>query len=294
MSRISQKMAENAALTEAALKKYLEKQDDKFPVLFEAMRYGVLNGGKRIRPFLTIEFCRLFGGDVQAAMPFACGLEMIHACSLIYDDMPCMDNDDLRRGVPTTHKAYGEACALLAGDALHTYAFGIMAENSLVSPENRLKAISATSDAVGGFGMIGGQQLDLWGEDNEMDFDTLKYLHSLKTGCLIRAACVLGCLAAGRGDDEALKIARDYAEGVGMTFQIIDDILDEIGDEALLGKPVGSDDENHKTTFLTFMDIDRAREYAGLYTNQACDAIAALDGNETLTELADMLLHRNK
>ena len=270
---------------------------EKYAVLPEAQRYSLLAGGKRIRPVLTLAFCRLFGGEAQAAMPYACALEMIHTYSLIHDDLPCMDNDDLRRGKPTCHKVFGEAFALLAGDALLTDAFVLCAENPHLPPRVNARAVSVLARAAGSHGMVGGQVIDLLGERTESrpDFETLQQMHRLKTGALIRAAATLGALAAGvrEEDDPRMRDAIAYAEGIGMVFQIVDDILDVTGNEAELGKTVGSDAEEGKTTFLSFLTVEEARVHAERLNAQAIAALQTYENNEFLIRLAEYLLRRS-
>lgn len=295
MTDIKKRISEDAALMEEVLTGYLSMTDDKYPVLFEAMRYGVLDGGKRVRPFLALEFCRMAGGEDKAVLPFAAAIECIHSYSLVHDDLPCMDNDMLRRGKPTNHVKFGEANALLCGDALLTYAFEIASNNEHVDAKATVEAIKLLSNMSGVYGMVGGQQIDLLSEGKSIDMDTLKYLHSKKTGCLIRCASLLGCIAAGKVKDSDFYIAADkYARGIGLTFQIIDDILDVTGDEAVFGKPIGSDAEQNKTTFMTFMSVEDAFEEAKKLTTEAKTAISAFSGSEILCDFADYLLYRNK
>lgn len=266
-----------------------------YAVLPEAQRYSLMAGGKRIRPVLTLAFCRLFGGDPTAALPYACALEMIHTYSLIHDDLPCMDNDDLRRGRPTNHKVYGEAIALQAGDAMLTDAFALAASNPYLSPATNVRAVAMLARAAGSQGMVGGQVLDLLGEreDARPDFDTLCRMHRLKTGALIRVAATLGALAAGVSEEDArMADAARYAEGIGMVFQIVDDILDVTGDTAALGKNVGSDAEQGKTTFLSFFTVEEARAHAERLNADACAALEKYRDHEFLTELAAYLLGR--
>lgn len=299
MMNIKEKMIESADLVEKALAKYVENRGELYGVIYEAMGYSLLAGGKRLRPFLVLEFARLAaaenGGDekkaVAAALPYACALEMIHTYSLIHDDLPCMDNDELRRGKPTCHIKFGEANALLAGDGLLTLAFGTAAKNANTTPEANCKAVALLSDCAGADGMIGGQILDLMGEKEKFDIETIEKLQSLKTGELIRCAALLGCLAGG-ASDALSKGAVRYAEGIGRAFQVIDDILDATGDESLLGKPIGSDKESGKTTFLTFMSVGEAADYASRLTEAAKDAISSFNGGEMLSSLADYLLTR--
>ncbi len=294
MNDLKKRIQDNASLMETTLEGYFDQTDDKYPVLFEAMRYGVLDGGKRVRPFLVLEFCRLARGNDADALPFAAAIECIHSYSLVHDDLPCMDNDTLRRGKPTNHVKFGEANALLCGDALLTYAFEI-ASSSKLPPEYVVKAIKLLSYMAGPNGMVGGQQIDLLSEGKEIDFETLKYLHSKKTGCLIRCAAWLGCIAAADKCDEKLYEAADrYASGIGLAFQIIDDILDKTGDEAVFGKPIGSDEEQGKTTFLSFMSVEEAFEEARSLTEKAKASVASYPGSEILCKFADYLLNRNK
>ena len=266
-----------------------------FDILLESRRYSLMAGGKRIRPALALAFCRLFGGDPEAALPYACALEMIHTYSLIHDDLPCMDNDDLRRGKPTNHRVYGEAMALLAGDALLTDAFAMAADNPKLSGAVNARAVSILSRAAGSRGMVAGQVLDLLGEESEHrpDFDRLLQTHRLKTGALIRAAAALGVLAAGVDEsDVRMRDALTYAEGIGLVFQIVDDILDVTGDAAELGKTIGSDAQENKTTFLSFLSVEEARAYAERLNAEACRALAPYENNEFLIRLAEHLLTR--
>lgn len=290
-----------AALTETALERCVHPSDAKYAVIQDAMRYSLLSGGKRLRPFLAFEFAclaaRESGADpdmaMQAALPFACAVEMIHTYSLIHDDLPCMDNDDLRRGKPTSHKVYGEANALLAGDALLTRAFGVAVSNPCVDSAVTARAVALLSDCAGEDGMIGGQVLDLLGEKEKYDIKTLELMQAMKTGELIRCASLLGCYAGG-ASDELISAAESYALYVGRAFQVIDDVLDAVGDEAELGKPIGSDADSGKTTFLTYMSVNGAREYAAQLTEEAKSAIAGFEGSEVLCALADYLLTRQK
>lgn len=286
-------MKHTADLVEEKLAEVLAGDDPDYGRVLESERYSVLGGGKRIRPFLVLEFCRLFRGEEKAALPFAAAIELMHCFSLIHDDLPCMDDDDLRRGKPTNHVVYGEALALLAGDALAIRSLGVAAENPYVAPATALAAVRALSHAAGTHGMIGGQVMDLWGEENPLTMDQLSKLHACKTGALIKVAARMGCLAAGLAEDDERTVAAGvYAAHIGLAFQIVDDILDCIGNEALLGKPIGSDAEQGKTTFLHFMSLDAAAERAAALTEQAKAAIAPYPGSETLIELADYLLSR--
>ena len=293
MLPIEQHLSDSAQKIEERLAALTKDSHPDYPKLFESIRYSLLNGGKRIRPFLTMQFSRLFEGDEETALNLGCALEMIHTYSLIHDDLPCMDDDDLRRGKPTNHVVFGEASAVLAGDALLTQAFAVASSPEI--PDSIIpSAIRLLSQAAGTFGMIGGQMLDLRGETERLDFDALLEMHAKKTGALIRAACLLGCLSAGITDpsDVRYQAAVTYAENIGLAFQVIDDRLDAVGSEEDLGKPIGSDEESGKTTFLTFMSADQALDYARDLTEQAKQAIALFAERSVLCDLADYLLNR--
>ena len=275
-----------------SIKNYLPVSVYGQDVISKAMTYSVNIGGKRIRPILTLEFCNLCCGDYKKAISFACAVEMIHTYSLIHDDLPCMDDDDMRRGQPSNHKKFGEANALLAGDALLTHAFTALTKSDNVPTENIIKAVEVLSECAGVNGMIGGQVLDLKNEGKMISSDELVTTHNLKTGALIKAACVLGCLA-GNGTDEQIKAAENYAVNLGLAFQVIDDILDVTGDEATLGKPIGSDYINEKTTFVTLYGVEKSFEIAKEYTENAVKNLSVFK-NETafLTNLAYKLIDR--
>ena len=285
-------------------KKIIEQKLDEFmPVqypekIWHSMRYSVLAGGKRLRPAMVLESCRICGGDFEDAIACACALEMLHVQSLIHDDLPCMDNDDLRRGKPTNHKVFGEGVALLAGDTLLTYAFEVLASNNSVSDKSIRLAALALSKCAGFSGMAGGQMIDLSSMNNIKSFDELKVMHSLKTGALIRCAMLLGYYAAcDNPSKDIIDDIESYATNLGIAFQIRDDILDRIADCETLGKPVGSDDKNGKTTSLTFMSVDEAQ---GLVDSMTKDAIASIEkyyddkDNRSLIDLANYMVGRNK
>lgn len=278
-------------LVEKELEKYLASRDSMFPKLFESMKYTTMAGGKRIRAFLVLMFSRLSGGSVESALPFACAVEMIHAYSLIHDDLPCMDDDDVRRGKPSNHIVYGEAQALLAGDALLTYAFEICANNEYVAPHLAAKAVSTLARFAGPCGMVGGQVLDLEGEERKLSREELHHVHELKTAALIKAAASLGCCTS-EGGLAYLKAAETYGQNVGLAFQVVDDILDVVSDEQTLGKPIGSDAENNKTTYLDFMSLDEARNYACDLTKNACCELGDGEAAGVLKDLAYYLLDR--
>ena len=281
---------------EAALPGYMPKTGGLQTVVAEAMAYACAGGGKRIRPVLLLEFCRLCGGDTAAAMPFAAAIEMIHSYSLVHDDLPCMDNSLWRRGRPSTHAVYGETMALLAGDGLLNLAYETMlrpANGGSLSAERVLGAASALADAAGIDGMVGGQVIDLASEGKEIDLATLEALQRGKTAALLTAACVMGARVAGATSAQE-EAARVYGENIGLSFQIIDDILDVTADAAKLGKPVGADAENEKVTYVSLLGLDEARRLA---QQRTADAVAALsvfgDDADSLRQLAEALLHRD-
>lgn len=281
---------------ERALPEYMPKTGGLQTIVAEAMAYACADGGKRIRPVLTMEFCRLCGGEVTAAMPFAMAIEMIHSYSLVHDDLPCMDNSLLRRGRPSTHAVYGETMALLAGDGLLNLAFETMlrADNRAKLPAERvLSAASALADASGIDGMVGGQVIDLQSEGKAIELSTLEALQEGKTAALLTAACVMGARLAG-ADPAKEEAARLFGYNVGLSFQIVDDILDVTASAEQLGKPVGSDVENEKVTYVSLLGLDEARRLAAQRTQTA---LAALDifGEEanSLRQLANALLTRN-
>ncbi len=287
-------MSENAEATEAALEKIMSTQDADFGIVCDAQRYSLLGGGKRVRPFLVNECARILGATRAQSMPLACALEMVHTYSLIHDDLPCMDDDDLRRGKPTNHKVFGYANALLAGDALLTSAFGVIADAKELCAEARIDAVRVLSRSAGECGMIGGQIIDLAGETRTLKFDTLLKLHTLKTARLMECAVKLGALSAGYDEQsEQSKMLTEYARCIGIAFQVVDDVLDKTASAESLGKSVGSDEESNKTTFLTYYTVDEAREYARELTARATSAISSLEGSERLTDFACYLLERD-
>lgn len=273
----------NSRLTESKINELLANRDNDFGVLFDSMSYSANGGGKRVRPTLTLEFFRMLsenGSDVDGALTLAAAIELIHTYSLIHDDLPCMDNDDMRRGKPTNHKVFGEATALLAGDALLTLAFEAVTDTPKLSDPAKVKAVSLLAKNAGSNGMIGGQQLDLLGEEHSksFDFSLHRKMNLLKTGALISASAQLGCIAAN-ADDDAFAAARTYAENVGLAFQVTDDLLD-----------MGEEDE--KTTYLSFMTAKEAAEYAASLTENAIKALSSFKNTETLTALAIFLRDR--
>lgn len=288
---LKDKLSNYAKLTEDKLKELFDSGICGDTGLCEASAYSVLGGGKRIRAFLLLEFCRAFGGDVSAALPFAAAIEMIHAFSLVHDDMPCMDDDDMRRGKPSTHKAFGEAQALLCGDELFCLAFEVASSNDLVDSDVRCRVINEFARASGALGMAGGQYYDLC--ELPTDYEELVRLHKMKTGALIAASCLNGYFTAcSAPDDKTCSDIREYALSIGLAFQIIDDILDVVSDPETLGKPIGSDKEQGKVTSLSFFSVDEARAEAAKLTEHAKQCLSGYPGTQTLCDLADYLLER--
>jgi geranylgeranyl diphosphate synthase type II len=257
----------------------------------DAMWYSLSAGGKRIRPVLVMEFCRMCSGDHKAALDAAMAIEMIHTFSLIHDDLPCMDNDDFRRGKPSCHKAYGEVTALLAGDALESLAFEVIADSKYLTDTQKVKLIRVLSKNVGVGGMIGGQAVDTENEGKEIPEKLLLEMYRMKTGALLAAACEMGCICGGK--DEMISSAKRYGEKLGLAFQIIDDILDIIGSQEKLGKPVGSDDRNNKFTYASLNGIPKAEEYASELTDDALRELDSFDDPTFLKELTRCLLKRD-
>lgn len=287
-------LKEYADLINAYLKEVLPQCDFGESVVHEAMGYSLSIGGKRIRPVLVLEFCRVCGGNIEDALSLAAALEMIHTYSLIHDDLPCMDNDDMRRGMPSCHVKYGYEYALLAGDGLLTAAFGVIADSDFAkkNPASAIKAVSMLSELAGANGMIGGQVIDLKNENRSADLKTLQKMDELKTGALIKCAALLGCIAAD-ANEEKTSAAGTYASKIGQAFQIVDDILDVVGDEKNLGKPIGSDKESGKSTYYTLLGLEKAQGYADTLTDEAVSALSIFGKeSEFLKELAYMLARR--
>ena len=285
-------MSDYKEMIEAALRECFSGAE-KLPQkgLAEAMRYSLLAGGKRIRPMLVLEFCRISGGDIEKALPVACGIEMLHTYSLIHDDLPCMDNDALRRGRPTNHVVYGECTATLAGDALQAEAFGSILRSALPA-DRRAACAGILADAVGLDGMCGGQYLDMLWEGRQLSEDELSEINSRKTGALLIAACCMGVAAAG-GTEQMLDVAAQYGAALGLAFQIRDDMLDVESTTEELGKPVGSDEQENKNTYAVLMGMDACRRMIEKLTARAKDVLSeAFDDTAFLCELADKLAER--
>ena len=284
-------LKEYKALIDTKLAEYFRADDMPQAGLFEAMRYSLNAGGKRIRPILVLEFCRIAGGDCDKALPVACAIEMLHTYSLIHDDLPCMDNDDLRRGKPTNHVVYGECTATLAGDALQAEAFGTILRSELPA-EARAECARILADAVGADGMCGGQFLDMIGENKLLTADELDEINSRKTGALLIAACTMGVAAAG-GNEKQSEAARRFGAAIGAAFQIRDDMLDVISTSEQLGKPIGSDAQEHKNTYMALYGADRCMKMIEKLTEVAKAALnEAFDDTAFLCDLADSMVTR--
>lgn len=280
------------AMLDEAIKKAIICKGNDHDRVKEAMLYSLTAGGKRIRGMLTIEFAKAYGAELDDAICFACAVEFIHCYSLIHDDLPCMDNDDLRRGKPSCHMQFDEATALLAGDGLLTLAFEMITKAKGVTPENALKAVSRLARYAGVDGMIAGQTLDLLYEGRRLVEKEILTIDKLKTSCLLQAAATIGCLAANNSNEDVLENAEQYTMQLGIAFQITDDVLDVIGSEKQLGKPIGSDIENEKCTYTSLFGVKGALEIAEKYTNQAFSYLEKLPDNEFLLMLTKSILTR--
>ncbi|WPC04567.1 (2E,6E)-farnesyl diphosphate synthase [Pseudomonas benzenivorans] len=280
---------------DAALNDLLQPPSEALQRLYQAMRYSVVNGGKRVRPLLVYAACEALGGEAQQADGAACAVELIHAYSLVHDDLPAMDDDDLRRGQPTTHKAFDEASAILAGDGLQSLAFAVLADERCNphAAELRLAMVACLAQAAGPAGMVGGQAIDLGSVGQRLDQAALESMHRHKTGALIEASVHLGALASGRADELALQALQAYARAIGLAFQVQDDILDVESDTATLGKTQGKDQANHKPTYPALLGLEQAKAYALELRDQALHALRPFDsGAEPLRELARYIVAR--
>jgi len=284
-------MNEYLKIVNEAIIESLPSGDDGQREVVRAMKYSLANGGKRLRPILVLEFCKMCGGDYREAIPLACAIEYVHTYSLIHDDLPCMDDDDMRRGEPSCHVVFGQATALLAGDALLTHAFDLIS-NSDLSDDKKVKAVSLLSQNAGVGGMIGGQVLDLKFENQDPSLTDILTIHKLKTGALISAACILGCIAAGASDKQ-IQAASRYAYYLGIAFQIKDDLLDVEGDEEELGKPVGSDAKNDKTTYVTLVGEKKAERDVRKLTQSAIGQLDIFQNKDFIVPLSEYLVSRN-
>ena len=276
-------------LAECALQKYMQVEENPQKKIYEAEEYSLMAGGTRLRPVIMMMTAKMCGIEPEKVLPFAAAIEMIHTYSLIHDDLPAMDNDDLRRGKPTNHKVFGEAMAILAGDALLTKAFETVASCEDIDSKLVIRAISVLSVSAGDNGMIGGQVVDI--ESRNEDEELLKYLHSLKTGALIKASGVIGAILAGATGEEIAAV-ESFCGNLGLAFQIQDDILDVVGTEAELGKPIGSDAENEKSTYVTLFGVEKAEKMAEEYTNKAIESLSIFEDSSELCDLAKKLMGR--
>ena len=283
------------ARVDAALEPLFVAPTKELERLYAAMRYSVMNGGKRVRPLLVYAACEALEGDLERADGAACAVELIHAYSLVHDDLPAMDDDDLRRGQPTTHKAFDEASAILAGDGLQSLAFEVLADHrrNPQDAETRLQMIELLSQAAGPAGMVGGQAIDLGSVGRRLDQQALEVMHRHKTGALIEASVQLGALASGNADEPALRSLQHYAQAIGLAFQVQDDILDVESDTATLGKTQGKDEANHKPTYPALLGMEAAKAYALELRDQALHALRPFgDSAEPLRELARYIVER--
>lgn len=277
-------MDSHRELIENNIMNFVPVAHPSYKLIEEAMKYSLEAGGKRVRPVLVLEFCRIFGGDPKSALPLAVAVEFIHTYSLIHDDLPCMDNDSIRRGKPSSHIKFGETNALLAGDALLTHAFSCISE-SVLTDKQISSAVKVLAQFAGVNGMIGGQIVDLLGENSQLNIDELFIMDKLKTAALIKSACVLGCIAAEKYDN--IEKAECFAENLGIAFQIIDDILDYLEGEN------NSDIVSGKSTYVSLLGIEKAKELADNYTNSALEVLEQIDGDtSSIKDYTKMLLNR--
>lgn len=281
---------------DAALEQLLQAPSTELERLYAAMHYSVMNGGKRVRPLLVFASCQALGGDIKQAYGAACAVELIHAYSLVHDDLPAMDDDALRRGQPTTHIAFDEAYAILAGDALQSLAFDALCDSALspISSQQRLDMLTILAKASGATGMVGGQALDLSSVGKTISQATLEWMHRHKTGALIQASVQLGAIASGQATPQALQQLTDYAQAIGLAFQVQDDILDVTSDTQTLGKQQGSDLEHAKPTYPALLGLEQAKQYADTLRKQAHHALVDFDQRaDQLRHLADYIVSRS-
>lgn len=288
-------LEKRAEIINRALDRLVPPAKEYPAIIHEAVRYSLFAGGKRLRPVLAMAAAEVLGGDLQNILPAACSLELIHTYSLIHDDLPAMDNDDMRRGMPTCHKKYGDAIAILAGDALLTMAFGLITgcpQSGRITPDRLLGVISEISMAAGTTGLIGGQVVDIMSTYERVDGETLRYIHRCKTGAIYRASVRTGAILSGAGDDDLKKLT-SYAEHLGVAFQIADDILDIVGDEKSIGKPVKSDIKNNKATYPALYGLENSKRMAVEEMEKALQAIEPYgDRADFLGELVRFVVSR--
>ena len=283
------------ALVDPVLEQLFPPPQKQMQRLYQAMRYSVMNGGKRVRPLLTMASCQALGGNATQALAPACAVELIHAYSLVHDDLPAMDDDAMRRGQPTTHIAFDQAHAILAGDALQTLAFEVLCDPELgdYSPQIRLQMLQLLSRAAGAAGMVGGQAIDLAATGQQIGQQQLEQLHRHKTGALIRASVLLGALASGNADQHSMAQLSDYANAIGLAYQVQDDILDIVSDSQTLGKTQGSDQQQDKSTYPKLLGLDEARAYALQLRDKALAALEQLPANSSqLRQIAHYIVAR--
>ena len=288
-------LKEKTDYIETLLNEYMPKEEGYQQTIMQAMNYSLKAGGKRLRPILTLESCKIVGGKEEDAIPFAIAIEMIHTYSLIHDDLPALDNDDLRRGKPTNHKVFGEAMATLAGDALLNYAFEVMLSSSIDKKDSNkyLKAINEIAKHAGIYGMIGGQVVDVESENKIIDKDKLDFIHLNKTAAMIVGCMRAGAIIGGASEKELEKITK-YGKNIGLSFQIVDDILDITGDEAKLGKPIGSDIENYKSTYPSLLGLEKSREIARQLIEEGKSSVDGLSSEiYFLNQLGDYIISRD-
>jgi len=293
---INKEIAEHTTQVEAIITKYLPKESGYQKTVMEAMNYSFLAGGKRLRPMLMQETYRLFGGSSDIIEPFMAAIEMIHTYSLIHDDLPAMDNDDYRRGRKTTHVVYGEAMGILAGDALLNFAFETACKGLMQDVGNPAvaRAVQILAQKAGIYGMLGGQVVDVESEGQPLEREKLDFIYDLKTGALIEASMLIGAVLAGASEKEQ-QVILQVAKDVGLAFQIQDDILDVTSDMETLGKPIGSDEKNHKTTYVTIRGLAQAQKDVEKKSERALEGVASLsEENVFLNELIRYLIHRKK
>lgn len=287
-------LKERKKQVEHVLYSYFENPPSHQKTVFQAMEYSIRAGGKRLRPVLALEACRLFCGSEMPAMEYACAIEMIHTYSLIHDDLPAMDDDDLRRGKPTNHVVYGEGIAILAGDGLLNLAYETMTQKALhaENPIPYLKAMNEVGRAAGVYGMIGGQTADLESENKRVPLETVDFIHAHKTGAMISASIVAGAYIGGASEEDLGRL-RQYGHNIGLSFQIIDDILDIVGDQEKLGKDIGSDQDNHKSTYPSLLGLDESRTIANRLLQESKEVLSPYgDRAAFLITLADFLANR--
>ena len=294
MSDFEKTLSKRVDSVEKIIYEFCPEESGKQALIFEAMNYSVKAGGKRLRPILMLETCKLFGGKEENVYSFMAAIEFIHTYSLVHDDLPAMDNDEFRRGLKTTHAKYGEDIAILAGDGLLNLAYETMSDAVCKSNDVcAAKAMRVIANKAGSFGMVGGQTVDVINEGKKLDLETINYIHNLKTAALIEASMIAGAILGGASDSQVEKIEQ-IAKNIGIAFQIQDDILDVIGDEEKLGKPVLSDEKNEKDTYITLLGLEKSKERVEELSNDAINELEALGDNEFLVELVEKLINREK